>query len=372
MACPAFSILLRPAIFPRSSALPRVAVAQASLAVAASAPAPAMSLGFERLKETFMWTSPGPRGGPERPPGGGNVAVRVELRNGCVGWGEAPVLPSVTAEDQPAALAAAAEACAALMGAQPAPLDHALEQIAGILPGHRFASVRAGVEMALIDAIANSISVPLWRLFGGVSNSIRTDITIPMVSPNEAAELASSYRGQGFSTIKLKVLRAVQASHPHCSLILDANEGYTVSEAIGVLERLHEMGVVPALFEQPVEKDDWEGLGHVSHLSCRSLDDAYRIVKGKLAHVVNIKLAKLGLRAGLGLMIGGMVETRLAMGFAGHLAAGLGCFGSFDLDTPLLLSEDPVIGGYEVSGALYKFRNPRGHGGFLHWDNIHW
>lgn len=111
------------------------------------------------------------------------------------------------------------------------------------------------------------------------------------------------------------------------------------------------MGVVPALFEQPVEKDDWEGLGHVSHLakskygisvaadeSCRSLDDAYRIVKGKLAHVVNIKLAKLGVvgslevievvrRAGLGLMIGGMVETRLAMGFAGHLAAGLGCFG---------------------------------------------
>lgn len=76
----------------------------------------------------------------------GNVAVRVELRNGCVGWGEAPVLPSVTAENQPAALAGAAEACAALMGAQPAPLDQALEQIAGILPGHRFASVSQGDE----------------------------------------------------------------------------------------------------------------------------------------------------------------------------------------------------------------------------------
>lgn len=30
--------------------------------------------------------------------------------------------------------------------------------------------------------------------------------------------------------------------------------------------------------------------------------------------------------AGLGLMIGGMVETRLAMGFAAHMAAGLGLF----------------------------------------------
>ncbi|KAJ8553454.1 hypothetical protein K7X08_024132 [Anisodus acutangulus] len=38
-------------------------------------------------------------------------------------------------------------------------------------------SVRARVEMALIDAAANSIGIPLWRLFGGVSNSISTDIT---------------------------------------------------------------------------------------------------------------------------------------------------------------------------------------------------
>nr|AFK33936.1 unknown [Medicago truncatula] len=69
-------------------------------------------------------------------------------------------------------------------------------------------------------------------------------------------------------------------------------------------------------------------------------------------------------------MIGGMVETRLAMGFAGHLAAGLGCFKFIDLDTPLLLSEDPVLEGYQVSGATYTFTNARGHGGFLHWDNL--
>lgn len=38
--------------------------------------------------------------------------------------------------------------------------------------------VRAGVEMALIDAVATSIGVPLWRLVGGVSNTIITDITV--------------------------------------------------------------------------------------------------------------------------------------------------------------------------------------------------
>jgi L-alanine-DL-glutamate epimerase-like enolase superfamily enzyme len=37
---------------------------------------------------------------------------------------------------------------------------------------------RAGVEMALIDAVANSIRIPLWRLFGGASDCVTTDITV--------------------------------------------------------------------------------------------------------------------------------------------------------------------------------------------------
>ncbi|XP_017701628.1 L-Ala-D/L-amino acid epimerase isoform X2 [Phoenix dactylifera] len=384
-----------------------------------SSPSVPMTFGFDTLKETFSVDVSRAEGRPldvpliapftiasSRLDAVGNVAVRVELRNGSVGWGEAPVLPSVTAEDQPAALAAAGDACGLLVRSPAMTLGALLFEVARVLPGHEFASVRAGVEMALIDAVANSIRIPLWRLFGGVSNSLTTDITIPIVSPNEAAELAAKYCKQGFSTLKLKVgkdlssdievLKAIRSVHPDCSFILDANEGYTAQQAIEVLDKLHEMGVVPILFEQPVHRDDWEGLHHVSHVakdkygvsvaadeSCRGLHDAQRIIQGNLAHVINIKLAKLGVlgaleiidvarKAGLALMIGGMVETRLAMGFAGHQAAGLGCFSFVDLDTPLLLSEDPVIGGYEVSGAVYKFTNARGHGGFLHWDNIAW
>ncbi|KAJ6792014.1 putative L-Ala-D/L-amino acid epimerase [Iris pallida] len=375
-----------------------------------------MVLNFDCLKETFSVDVGHAEGRPLDVPliapftiassklnSVSNVAVRIELRNGSVGWGETPVLPSVTAEDQPTALAAAGEACGMLVGGVPMTLGVALEEIGRVLPGHDFASVRAGVEMALIDAVANSIGIPLWRLFGGVSNSIKTDITIPIVSPNEAAALAAEYRGRGFTTLKLKVgkdlksdievLKSIRLVHPDCEFILDANEGYTANEAIEVLDKLHEMGVTPILFEQPVHRDNWEGLYHVSQVakdthgvsvaadeSCRSLDDANRIIQGNLAHVINIKLAKSGIlaaleiievarRAGVALMIGGMVETRLAMGFAGHLAAGFGCFRYIDLDTPLLLSEDPVHGGYEVSGPVYKYANSRGHGGFLHWEN---
>ena len=38
--------------------------------------------------------------------------------------------------------------------------------------------VKVGVEMILFNAIANSMGIPLWILFGGVSNSITTNITI--------------------------------------------------------------------------------------------------------------------------------------------------------------------------------------------------
>lgn len=110
------------------------------------------------------------------------------------------------------------------------------------------------------------------------------------------------------------------------------------------------MKVTPVLFEQPVHRDNWEGLSHVTQTakkrfgvsvaadeSCRGLTDLKKIIEGGFVDVVNIKLAKTGIlealevielakSSGIELMMGGMVETRLAMGFSGHLAAGLGCF----------------------------------------------
>jgi Mandelate racemase / muconate lactonizing enzyme, N-terminal domain len=72
-----------------------------------------------------------------------NVAIRVELRNGNVGWGEAPVLPSVTAEDQKTALEAAADACDLLVKSRPMNLGAVLAEVDRLLPGHDFASVRS-------------------------------------------------------------------------------------------------------------------------------------------------------------------------------------------------------------------------------------
>nr|XP_029148882.1 AP2-like ethylene-responsive transcription factor CRL5 isoform X2 [Arachis hypogaea]XP_029148883.1 AP2-like ethylene-responsive transcription factor CRL5 isoform X2 [Arachis hypogaea] len=61
-----------------------------------------------------------------------------------VGWGEAPILPFVTAEDQKTAMAKASEACAFLRRCPSLTLGSMLEEIAAILPGHEFASISAG------------------------------------------------------------------------------------------------------------------------------------------------------------------------------------------------------------------------------------
>lgn len=71
----------------------------------------------------------------------GNVAVRLVLVDGSEGWGEAPVLPAVTAEDQPTALAKAALACAMLQTSPAMSCRQALANVSALLPGHDFASV---------------------------------------------------------------------------------------------------------------------------------------------------------------------------------------------------------------------------------------
>ena len=87
---------------------------------------------------------------------------------------------------------------------------------------------------------------------------------------------------------------------------------------------------------------------------------------------MNLKLAKSGgplaclaigraaREAGLQLMFGGMVETRLGMTAAAHVACALGGVDFVDLDTAWLLADDPYLGGYVATGPRYHL--PAAHG----------
>ncbi|KAF6145911.1 hypothetical protein GIB67_028906 [Kingdonia uniflora] len=114
----------------------------------------AMNFGFKSLMETFSVDVHRAEGRPLNVPllapftiassrleKVENVGIRVELSNGCVGWGEAPILPYVTAEDQVIALARVGEVCEVLRTSRAMTLNAVLSRIGELLAGHEFASV---------------------------------------------------------------------------------------------------------------------------------------------------------------------------------------------------------------------------------------
>lgn len=323
-----------------------------------------------------------------------NAAIKITLADGSIGWGETPTLPPVTAEDQATALAALNEQAAILIGQNAGEWRRIAVELKERTPG--YPAVRCGLEMALLDALTRSLKLPLYQFFGGVTNHVVTDITIPICAPELAENLARQYQKQGFKIIKTKIgqemdadinrIAAIRRGFPECQLLLDANTGFTADESLNMLAELRRYNMEPVLLEQPVAREDWDGLVKVSREarvpiaadeSCQSIEDAVRIAKGELAQVINIKLSKCGVAealdivavarsSGIGLMIGAMVETRIAIGFGAHFTAGIGGFEWVDLDTSLLLSKDPVQGGFTASGPHYQLHSQvYGHGGSL-------
>ena len=65
------------------------------------------------------------------------------------------------------------------------------------------------------------------------------------------------------------------------------------------------------------------------------------------------KIALLAQAAGVKLMIGGMMESSLAMTTSAHVAAGLGCFDFIDLDTPFFIKKGWDKNPFLSSSGVY-------------------
>lgn len=311
------------------------------------------------------------------------VWVRARVRDDASGreaegFGEAAALPPVTAEDLPDVLAAVQRVGAGLVGTTLVDLEDAL---ARMLPGAPVA--RAGIECAVLDAGSRVQGRPLHDLLvpGSVARPMRTDITLPIAAPEHMAGLARRYASEGFDVFKVKVgknaeqdrqaLRAIHAAAPHARFRLDANEGFSSTQALSLLDELLGSGVVVECFEQPCHRSDLQGMREltsrssvpiVADESVRTLDDLATVVDAGAAHGVNLKLVKHGgllaslriatqARAhGLKLMTGAMVETRLGLTAMAHLVTALGGVEWLDLDTAFLLATDPFTGGYVSRG----------------------
>jgi L-alanine-DL-glutamate epimerase-like enolase superfamily enzyme len=310
------------------------------------------------------------------------VFVTLRLQDGSVGYGEAAPLESFNGETAERSLRDIKFAARRWLGRSAEQWRPRLLELEERLP-EGSGCARAALGMALLDAWTTRARMPLRALFGGAQTRVVSDVTVTLLAPAAAAAAARRIRAFGVRTVKIKVGRdpesdaarvaAVAAVDPRFILTLDANQGYGPRESLDLLRRLRRAGIRVAMFEQPAAAKDWDGLARVARLggvpvaadeSLCSRADAWGLARRGGVSFLNLKLMKMGLleawdcaliarAAGLGLMIGGMIETSLSMACAAHFAAGLGGFGVVDLDTPLWLKDDPTRGLRLRRGGVY-------------------
>ena len=305
-----------------------------------------------------------------------DVIVEVHTDTGAVGYGEAPPTGAVTGDTAGAVIGAIRDHIArSIVGMDVDDFEDVLQTVQRCVV--RNTSAKAAVDMALWDLYGQLYRIPVYKLLGGSRKQLVTDITISVNSPEEMARDAVSAVGRGYDTLKIKVganpaldvarLTAVRGAIGDGTRIrIDANQGWEPKQAVRLLNQMQERGLDIEFVEQPVKARDFQGLKYVTERSyvpvladesVFSPEDAVTIMQMRAADLVNIKLMKCGglynaLKIvsaaevyGVECMIGCMLEAKISVNAAVHLACARKIITKIDLDGPVLCREDPILGG---------------------------
>lgn len=321
-----------------------------------------------------------------------DIVVEIHTSDGRIGRGEAPPTAAVTGETLGSIEAALRGHIApALAGRDVAGLEDALAAIDRSIVGN--SSAKAAAEIAVWDLYSQNCGIPLYKLLGGSRNTLVTDITISVNAPEVMAKDTADALARGYETLKIKVgenpaldlarLKAVRAAAPDATIRIDANQAWTPRQAVRLLENMQVEGLNIELVEQPVKAKDLDGLQFVTanspvpvmaDESMFSPADALKIMQLHAADYVNIKLMKCGglsnaLRIvsaaevyGVECMIGCMLEAKVSVTAAAHLACAKGAITRIDLDGPALCASDPVTGGASFNGKYIELSDSPGLG----------
>ncbi len=317
-----------------------------------------------------------------------NVLVKIETSRGITGFGCAAPDLHVTGETSTEVMETLDQTVRpALLRTdpmRPALLMQRLDDLTVRQP-----SLLAAVDMALHDILGKVCGLPLWKILGGFRDRIKTSITIGILPETETVREARERAGQGFRSLKLKggrdvesdiarVIRVREAVGAGIELRFDANQGYSLTEALRFVEGTRSARL--ELIEQPTPRGEPDLLGRVTATvpipimadeSLMTLRDAFRLARRNLADMVNVKLMKVGgiavalqinavaRSAGLEVMVGCMDEAALAIAAGLHYALARPNVHYADLDGHLDLLDDPTSGTVTLKeGILYPSAKP--------------
>jgi L-Ala-D/L-Glu epimerase len=219
------------------------------------------------------------------------------------------------------------------------------------------------LDMAGWDIYGKLKGKQLYQLWGlDTATSPQTDYTIAI---DTIEKMVAKMKERPWPIYKIKVgvegdIEMVTALRKHTDAVLrvDANAGWTLEQALVKIPQLKASGV--EFVEQPLAKDDWEGmkvlyeqspLPLIADESCVFENDVEKCYQ--FFHGINIKLTKCSgitparrmiTRAkelGMKVMVGCMNESSVGTGAIAQLAPMLDYV---DMDGPLLLAEDIAEG----------------------------
>lgn len=317
-----------------------------------------------------------------------NVLIRIHTNSSHVGLGCAAPDIHVTGEDIDDVLGIFSDIIIPeLEGRDPLRSAKLLKRLSAITVG--WPSARAAVDMALYDILGKVAGLPVYKILGGYRDRIKTSITIGILGIKDTGSIANEYAKQGFRALKIKggldvekdiarVMKTREIIGKNIEIRFDANQGYTVDEAVRFVSETKKARV--EILEQPTPKRQPDLLGRVTHKvsipvmadeSLVGLRDAYRLAKRDLVDMVNVKLMKVGglaeamavnavaRAAGLEVMVGCMDEMELGIAAGLHFALACPNVVYADLDGHIGLMNDPTVGAIILkNGILYPSGKP--------------
>jgi len=275
------------------------------------------------------------------------ILIEVETENGLRAWGEAsPMSGSFYSADTPETVwkALNEKLVPLVLGERAIDAPRFYERLRAI-PGEAFA--KAGLEGALWEAHALSLSAPLYELLGGFRRPVPSGVAIGIYDTlDELRERVERFVGQGYRRVKIKIepgwdlepVAMIRACFPDVPLMVDANAAYTLDDA-GLLRELDAYGLM--MIEQPLAREAYAEAAELQRQlrtplcadeSAESLEALEALISKGAARIINIKVQRVGglseaLRmlkrareAGLECWVGTMPELGIASAQALHLA----------------------------------------------------
>ncbi len=308
-----------------------------------------------------------------------NLLVRVHTDTGLIGIGECSAFPMIAGETQATCYEMAKDFAALWKHKDPLQIVVRMQELDLFTAGNYTA--KSAFDLALYDIAAKNANLPLYQFLGGKKKRIESDLTMGIDTPEKMAATAIEFKEKGVNMIKVKLGKNAQEDILRIKKIreaigydiqirIDANQGWSFDDAVLALTGMGNFQI--AFCEQPMRKWNDELLPELMAISPIPImadesvfthHDAERLIRNKACTYINIKFAKSGgiceatkinkvaEANGIPCMLGGMLESRVAITANVHFALANHNIQFYDLDTCLVGHlVDPVIGGITYQG----------------------